>query len=328
MNRKVLLLVVFIILLCSVSTVFSKGTLVDHDAFETYWGKSKDQVKLIAPYVEEMENGLFCVDGSIIGGSIIVLSVNFNENDIVNAVGVIFENNALDYMKYDNNFYGALRLGATLLGIDINSMEIIGENDTQITAANQDGAYCVSSNYAMIENQYAFSCLYTEVLDKRKSNASSTESNNYSNTINTEDSNTSGNSQLQENISELNAVSYDNLNLMSDDELTNLYAHVVYEMTSRNIIHNFLTKGEYIAGRDLKPGRYDVSVAKMYDSSIGIWSGFKVRPWDEEKQNWGSGKEIDFHTIGEKGSFSIEVNEKLEIYNGEFEIIDYKPFLQ
>ena len=146
---------------------------------------------------------------------------------------------------------------------------------------------------------------------------------------------------LSKDIIELAAISNADIKNMSDDELTSLYSQVVDEMTGRNILHAHLHEGKYIAGRDLKPGRYVVSVVEVYNSSIGYYSAFIVDPWSEEKQDWDwiGGSEIDFDLdgvdnkdpsilIGRTGSFSLEEKQRLTISNGEFEIIDYKPFIQ
>ena len=48
----------------------------------------------------------------------------------------------------------------------------------------------------------------------------------------------------------------------------------------------------------------------------------------EIENHWLINQHLYFKNVGEKGSFSIESNELLEIYGCELEIIDYRPFLQ
>ena len=127
---------------------------------------------------------------------------------------------------------------------------------------------------------------------------------------------------------ELADVSFAEINLMSDNKLISYYSQVMDEMTGRNILHEHFNYGEYIAGRDIKPGMYTVSVIKNYDTDS---HSAKVCYLDEEsgiENHWLINQQLYFKDVGEKGSFSIESNELLEIYGCELEIIEYKPFLQ
>ena len=187
MNRKALLLMIFIIFLCSVSTVFSKGTLLDFDAYETYFGKSKNQVKLIAPTMEEY-NGDFYLDAITVAGNNVYLAVTFDENDIVKVVGTLFDSSLLDTADTNNKYTYALLTGTTFIGIDINNLEILNEDNTRTIAALPDGTACMSSTPDEEERFYIVGCYYEELFDKEKNNAFVSGSSNNTNTINTGES--------------------------------------------------------------------------------------------------------------------------------------------
>ena len=129
-------------------------------------------------------------------------------------------------------------------------------------------------------------------------------------------------------IIELAAISNADIKNMSDDELISLYSQVVDEMTSRKILNEHFSQGNYIAGRDIRPGVYTLSVSKKYENDYDTHN-VEVCYLDEQIENhWLRNQVVYFNEVGEKGSFSIELNQRLDIYGCEVEIVDYRPFLQ
>ena len=114
------------------------------------------------------------------------------------------------------------------------------------------------------------------------------------------------------------------LTAMTDDQLIELHTQIEEEMTNRNITGEHLYIGEYIAGEDIEPGRYVVSVVDAYDSAIGVYIQFDILNYNVQTGEWDRITFEDLDAIGQKASFTLKEGQKLTVSNGELEVLSLK----
>ena len=127
MKKLVLFLLCCLLLLCSASVGYCSGTLEERDGFETYIGKSKSVVRVIAPYyLEDPSGNSYCVDYyELDNNGYIVLTVDFDED-----------------------IYKMFSHGISLLGVDAADLQTIDEEDDNHLYGGFEGhVYCACFNY-------------------------------------------------------------------------------------------------------------------------------------------------------------------------------------
>ena len=130
MKKLVLFLCLCLLLLCSASVVFGRGTLSDLDGFETYFGKSKSVVRVIAPNYSETSDGKsYFVDYVDNGNNgYVALVVDFNENDVASFINVVIDSDTVKN-ELGGDLYRVFSFGIYLLGIDSADLIDIEEDE-------------------------------------------------------------------------------------------------------------------------------------------------------------------------------------------------------
>ncbi len=100
MNRKSVVILVFIALLCVVSGVYAKGALQNANALNDYMGLTREAVKRIAPYFEEQWENYYLVDAQYYGADdYVALMVEFGNRGTVESVDVWLTGGAVNELK-------------------------------------------------------------------------------------------------------------------------------------------------------------------------------------------------------------------------------------
>ena len=157
MKKLVLFLCLCLLLLCSASVGYCSGKLSDLDGFETYMGKSKSVVRVIAPNYQETSDGKTYLVDSLETGSngFLGLVVNFDENDVVNCVNIQMDPDTVE-RDYDGDIYKVFSFSIFALGLD--SADILGvkEDEDGLWALFEEGIGCACTH---TENFYYVSCI-------------------------------------------------------------------------------------------------------------------------------------------------------------------------
>ncbi len=126
----IITLLVFLLSLCFVFPGFCKGELGDNDAFSTYIGRTRSEVRRIAPVFEELTDNLYCVDLSEVDDEVLMLAVSFDDYNLVQAVIFIMTRGLLTRNDIDDSLKMAAYFGAIGFGFDIdNSVRNSGYED-------------------------------------------------------------------------------------------------------------------------------------------------------------------------------------------------------
>ena len=115
-------LLVFLLSLCIIIPGYCRGELGDRDAFSTYIGKTRSEVRRIAPMFEEFENNLYCVDLIEEDDDILALAVMFDDYNLVESVILIVTKGAMKKMDIDDTLEMAASLGAVNFGFTSDSL--------------------------------------------------------------------------------------------------------------------------------------------------------------------------------------------------------------
>lgn len=111
-------IIVFLLTLCFFTPVLCKGELGDNDAFSTYMGKTRSEVRRIAPTFEEFSDNLYLVDYLEEGDDFLALAVMFDEYNLVQSVMVLITKGALKILDIDESLEMIASLGAVYFGFD------------------------------------------------------------------------------------------------------------------------------------------------------------------------------------------------------------------
>ena len=128
MKRKLILLISVMLLFCHFSTICAKGELGDRDAFKTYIGKTRTEVRRISPIFDEMTDEQYIVDYIGEDGEMLALSVLFDDYNLVGAVSVLITKGALKIMDLDDDLDSATAFGVISLGF--KGDDILERNET------------------------------------------------------------------------------------------------------------------------------------------------------------------------------------------------------
>lgn len=117
MRKKLILsFVMIIICLCSFTQAFCKGELGDMDAFSTYMGKTRSEVRRIAPMFEEFSDNMYIIDWIEEDDDFLALAVMFDDYNMVSSVMVLITKGAMKIMEVDIELINAAAIGITQLG--------------------------------------------------------------------------------------------------------------------------------------------------------------------------------------------------------------------
>ena len=136
MKKKLFLFMSFILLLCQFSVVNAKGELGDNDAFKTYIGKTRSEVRRISPIFDELADDQYLVDCIIEDDELLGISVMFDDYNLVQAVSILVSKGALKKMGIDTDLETATFIGAINLGFESKDVLNIKISD--------DGEYVLS----------------------------------------------------------------------------------------------------------------------------------------------------------------------------------------
>ena len=115
-------LMVFILSLCLIIPGYCKGELGDNDAFSTYIGKTRSEVRRISPAFEELTDNLYCVDLIEEGDDFIMLAVSFDDYNLVQSVIIMITKGAMKIINIDNTLEMAASFGSVSFGFTSDSI--------------------------------------------------------------------------------------------------------------------------------------------------------------------------------------------------------------
>lgn len=144
MKKGSCLFFVLFILLCQTSIALSKGTVLDFDAYEAYYGRTKMQVQLISPNMEQVHDYYVVDSVSRSINDTILLTVHFNDKDVVDLVDVFFPNETLSTMEIEDSIQGAFFLGINVMGFSYKMITSETETEEGWFAAFDNGAICLA----------------------------------------------------------------------------------------------------------------------------------------------------------------------------------------
>ncbi len=129
MNRKSLsiLFIVVIILLSQASIVSARGRLSDENIFYTYIGKSRPEVRNIAPAFSQIDDDYYLIDYLEFGNDcLIVLAAEFDEYDCVEAVDIHLTKSAINEISVRSGLknYGWWDFAVDLFGLAVDIWDI------------------------------------------------------------------------------------------------------------------------------------------------------------------------------------------------------------
>lgn len=115
-------LMVFIVSLCLIIPGYCRGELGDNDAFSTYIGKTRSEVRRIAPTFEELDNNIYCVDMLEEDDDFIMLAVKFDDYNLVESVILLITKGAMKILEIDDTLEMAAYLGTINFGFTSDSV--------------------------------------------------------------------------------------------------------------------------------------------------------------------------------------------------------------
>ena len=141
-------LLLCLLLLCCASTGYCRGKIEDGDAYETYYGKSKSIVRVIAPNYEETNDGktIFVDTLETENDGFISLYVDLNGKDIVNSVSIILDPNTMK-TYFDGDMFKLLSYSLSVFGLDpahLTEVKDMGEGN--ISGTFEDSTVCMAMN--------------------------------------------------------------------------------------------------------------------------------------------------------------------------------------
>ena len=117
MKKRILILMLVLgCLFCSVSIGNCKGKLYDLDAFSSYIGKTRAEVRRISPTFEEFDENCYIVDYQQDGDDFLALAVIFDHYNLVQSVLVLVTKGALPIIGIEDSMDTVASFGAVLLG--------------------------------------------------------------------------------------------------------------------------------------------------------------------------------------------------------------------
>lgn len=137
-------MLVVLISLCAFSPAFCKGKIADLDAFETYIGKTEEEVLLIRPnaFVPDGDWKAYCVDGRRCNDEgILMMLVGFDEEtEMVNSVTLMIS--GCSELNLSGDSSKALALALLVLGLDAADIENLEEKDGALYAVMKNNVVC------------------------------------------------------------------------------------------------------------------------------------------------------------------------------------------
>ena len=122
-------LLVFVLSLCFAFPGFCKGELGDNDAFTTYIGRTRSEVRRIAPVFEELEDDIYVVDLIEEDEEILALAVSFDDYNLVQSVIILVTKGALKIIGIEDSLENVAALGVFNLGFTEDSIKEFEIND-------------------------------------------------------------------------------------------------------------------------------------------------------------------------------------------------------
>ena len=119
MKKFICLLLTCFLLLCTASAGYCSGTLDEQDAFDTYIGKSKSVVRVIAPNYKEVKGtDFFIVDRvEYVNDGYAALFVDFEDTNTVQAVGLMMDPNTAE-LAFDGDIFKFFSYSLSAFGLD------------------------------------------------------------------------------------------------------------------------------------------------------------------------------------------------------------------
>ncbi len=122
MKRLVIVLLVISALLGLFSSALCKGELGDADAFTVYMGRTKNEVRRIAPEFTELVDNIFIVDSLVQDDDLIGLGVTFDDYNLVDNVVVLMTPGAMKLMDLKPDLNTAASAALVFMGFSSDDL--------------------------------------------------------------------------------------------------------------------------------------------------------------------------------------------------------------
>ncbi|MBR6089205.1 MAG: hypothetical protein IKP86_04670 [Anaerolineaceae bacterium] len=142
MKKISLLFVLLVLVSCMFSTsVQAKGGLGDNDAFSAYYGKTKSEVRKIAPSLSEWEDGFYIVDAVSDEDEILAILLKFDKYNVVDGVIVLVTSGILKDLDLENSLVGAGTIGLITLGFEADDIKRTSTENDNLYLYLRSGIY-------------------------------------------------------------------------------------------------------------------------------------------------------------------------------------------
>ena len=121
-KRLILSFIMIIICLCSFSQALCKGEIGDNDAFSTYMGKTRTEVRRISPLFDEFSDNMYVVDWIEEDDDFLALAVMFDDYNLVCSVMVLITKGAMKIMDVEDDLFNVGAIGITQLGFTADDL--------------------------------------------------------------------------------------------------------------------------------------------------------------------------------------------------------------
>ena len=152
--KKQFLILLLCLLLTQVFPAAARGLILDYDAFNVYFGKTKSEVRQINPNYTYVESDCYHLD-YFAGMDLFAIF----ENNRVSELFMAIPDFVVKEMNFKNSLDGALDLGAILMGLNLNDkmLNFDYEGDYYQVFINAVGC---SSTYSYKDGVYIILCTY------------------------------------------------------------------------------------------------------------------------------------------------------------------------
>ena len=159
MKKALLVFFVITAVLFLTPVVSGRGELGDMDAYQTYFGKTRSEVRRISPEFEEIDDDFCVIDSIDEDGELIALAVIFDDYDLVESVVVLVSPGAMRLLDLDTDIQNAAVFGIFNLGFDTEDLiRSITNEDGDIISTFTGGITVITTTleegiYASITHQ-------------------------------------------------------------------------------------------------------------------------------------------------------------------------------
>ncbi len=159
MKKSLFVFFVIMAVLFQTAVVSGRGELGDMDAYKTYIGKTRSEVRRISPEFEEIDEDFYVIDSIEEDDELVALAVIFDDYNLVESVIVLVSPGAMRLLDLDTDIQNAAVFGIVNLGFDADNMiRSITNEDGDIISTFTGGITVITTTleegiYASITHQ-------------------------------------------------------------------------------------------------------------------------------------------------------------------------------